>query len=291
MDTIPYLRDQASLLAEAKVKTRLGSTNRWTDAEYYTALNEVLLTWADHVKMPHIYTIASGWQASTYDYALPSYVRPPIRAELLRRIPYYEYEVESTTATWQEVPGYDVKPDGEGGQVLHLFAPPRSVDARIIYYSPNSRVPTTVPSTTGVLDDDDTSVQIDEAVDVDDVGFIKIGSEWMSYQGVTRGASTTTLNNLTRGLNGTTAAQHLNGVDVLWGVAADTLSLYKLLFDQWKAYLHAYYIQDGGTHETGRHEKAMGYYDQMAANYFATYRPQRRRGGLTLNRKTFAMMR
>jgi hypothetical protein len=287
--TIPYLRSQSDLLTEIKVLVRHSSGTRWSDAEYYTALNSVLYTWADNVKMPFLYTITNGWVASDYDYALPSYIRPPIFPQLLRRIPYYEYEVESTTSSWQDVIGWELEPDGDGGQVLRLFAAPRSDEARVGFFAPNSRVPTTIPTTSGSTASSATSVTLESAVEVDDVGFIKIGAEWMSYAGVDRGASTTTLNNLNRALNGTTAATHNTSSNVLWGVGMDTLSLQKLLFDQWRSFLHAYFIQDGGTHEIGRHEKGLGYYEQLATNFWPTYRPQRKRPRLTLSRKALLL--
>jgi hypothetical protein len=290
MDTIAYLRPQNDLLTEIKAKTRLGSTARWTDTEYKYALNEILMVWSDKVKFPHIYTITDGWQASDYDYALPRYVRPPIYPQLKRQMPYYDYAVESATHTWQDVPGYELEPDGSGGHVLRLFSPPRNVDARVIYYAPNSRVPTadTAPTTSGSTSSTATTMTIGSAVDVDDVGHIKVNAEYMAYTISERNASTTVLTLTERALYGSTAATHNTASSVYWCVAADTLSLYANLFDCWKAYLHAYFLQDGGTKEVARHEKALGLYEQKMANFLATYSPQRRRGGLTLNRKSFA---
>jgi hypothetical protein len=156
--SVPYLRTQSELLTEVKAKTRLGATARWDDDQYYYALNEVLYTWADYVKLPRIYTITGGFTASNYEYDLPVYIRPPLFPQLERRIPYYEYEIES-----------------------------------------------------------------------------------------------------------------------------------KLLFDQWRSYMAAYFIQDGGTHEISRYEKALGYYDQQAMNYFATYRPRTKQNKVSLSRKVFAL--
>jgi hypothetical protein len=287
--TIPYLRTQAELLTELGVLVRDTGSTRWTSAEKYNALNSVLYTWADHVKLPFIYTLTSGWAASDYDYTLPTYVRPPIFPQLLRRLPYTEYAVESGTTTWQDIPGWELEPDGSGAQILRVFAPARTLDARILFYAPNSRVPLTLPVTSGSTAADSTTVLLSTVVDVDDVGFIKIDSEWMSYAGITRGTTTTTLNNIVHALNGTTAAVHNTGATVTWGIGMDTLSLQSLLFAQWRAALHEMFIQDGGTHETERHEKALGLYSQMALNYWAQYHPVRKRYGLTLNRKSYQL--
>jgi hypothetical protein len=288
--TIPYLRTQTELLTEVKVLVRHSVSTRWSDAEYYSALNGVLYTWAEHVKMPFVYTLSGGWLAHDFDYALPSYIRPPIFPQLLRKVPHDDYVTDSLTSTWQDIPGWELEPDGSGGNVLRLHAPPRTQEARVLFYAPNSRVPTgSLPTTSGEISSTATSVVLGSAVDIDDVGHIKINAEYISYAGVTRAASTTTLLNLVRGLNGSAAATQATASTVTWCVGMDTLGLMRLLFDQWISYLHAYYLQDGGTHETDRHEKSMGYYAQLAMNFWPTYAPVRKRHKLTLNRKSYML--
>jgi hypothetical protein len=287
--SIPYLRTQAELLTEMKVKTRLGTPARWTDPEYLHALNEVVYTWSDHVKLPRLYTLPEGWRPSQYEYALPSYIRPPLIPQLLRRRPYTDYAVEATTASWQDLPGWETEGNATGGLTLRPHAPPHGLQGRVLYYTPNSRVPLTVPVTSSTVNPTDTIVSLTGAVDVSDCGHIKIEAEYMSYAGVLRDAATTTLTNIVHGLYGSTAATHLPGVQVQWVIAMDTMSLQALLFNQWRAYMAAYFLQDGGSHELSRFEKSLGYYDSLAANYFMTYKSQRRRPGLTLNSKTYAL--
>jgi hypothetical protein len=286
---IPYLRSQSDLLTELGVKVRDASHARWTSAEKYTALNEVLMSWAEKVKLPHVYTITGGWVAGTYEYALPAYVRPPIFPELLRQQPDLAYTNLGTTTNWQPVVGWELESDGAGGQIIRLYAPPRTLEGQVVFYSPNSRVPTTVPTTSGSTSSTATTMTIGSAIDVDDVGYVKCEAEWMAYYGVTRASATTTLNNLVRGLYGTTTATHNSGSSVYWGVALDDMRLHAMLLDGWKAYLHAYYLQDGGTHETGRHEKALGLYEQKMAAFWPMYSPHRKTLGLTLNQKVFAL--
>lgn len=290
--TIPYLRTQGSLLDELRIKVRGDEGERWDNPlEYYTALNEVLYVWADQVKMPHVYTIPGGYLASIYEYTLPNYLRPPFYPELLRRVPYYDYTVESLTERWQPAPGWEVVGNGAGGQVLRLYSPPRNVEGQVGFYSPNSRVPVTIPETSGSTSSTATTMTLGSAVDVDEVGHVKVDSEILAYYGVTYNASTTVLNNLIRGLNGTTAATHDTAREVQWCIGVDTPALWGLLFDMWKSRLHAYYMQDGGTHETGRHEKGMGYYDQKEINFWARYKPRRQSQDITLNQKAFALRR
>lgn len=289
--SLPYLRSQADLLTEIKVKVRHAGGTRWSDAEYYTALNEVLMTWGEKVKLPHVYTLSGGFVAGTYEYALPTYARPPLYPELKRSIPYNNYIADSITSTWQDVPGYELISDGAGGQVLRLYSPPRTVLGQVGFYSPNSRVPTTIPTTSGSTASSATTMVIGSAIDVDDVGYVKVESEYIAYYGVTRGASTTTLNNLVHGLYGSTAATHNSGTSVYWCVALDDLRLHAMLLDGWKAYLHAYYLQDGGTKEISRHEKALGLYEQKIANFWAGYHPVRKATPISLNQRAFALRR
>ena len=284
----PYIRSQSDLLAELNVLVRDGSNTRWTAAEKYAALNQVLMTWAELVKLEHIYTISGGWQAATYEYALPSYVRPPIYPELLRRVPDIAYTVLGVTTKWQDVPGWELVSDGNGGQVIRLSAPPRTLDGQVAFYSPNSRVPTTIPVTSGSTSSTATTMLISTAIDIDDVGYIKCESEYIAYYGVTRGASTTTLNNLIRGLNGSTAATHAGGSSVYWCVGVDDLRLWRLLFDQWKSSLAELFLQDGGTHERAAYQQNLGFYSQLAANFWAGYSPKRRSSGPIANPRVSA---
>jgi hypothetical protein len=291
MDTaIPYLRSQDSLYAEIKVLMRDSGPTRWTAAEYYTALNQVLMTWADKVKFERVYTITDGWQAGTFEYTVPSYVRPPVFAEQLRRIPHDDYGlINPTTTRWQPVQGWELVANTTGGQAIRLYAPPRTMEGRVVWYAPNSRVPTTVPTSSGSTAADATTMLLGSAVDIDEVGIVKCESEYIGYAGVDRGSATTTLNNLARGLNGSAAATHAGSSSVYWCVAMDDMRLMRLLFDQWRSALHAYFIQDGGVHETQRHEKGMGYYDSLAMNFWPTYRPTRRTHDLVLNQRSYLL--
>lgn len=281
--TTPYYRTQTELLADIEALLRDSSNNRWSEAEIYRAINQALMTWHDYVKLERTYTITDGWQANTYEYTLPAYVRPPIYPEMRRSVPYFEYALESATRRWQEIPGWELV-----GNQLRVYAPPRTQDAQIVFYAPNSRVPLTIPTTNAQIDSDDTSVTMGSAVDIDDVGAVKINAEYIGYMGVTRAASTTTLLNLTRALNGSTAATHNSSSNVTWCIGVDTMSLYELLYNQVRAILMSLPLSDGGVHERSIYEKMLGYYQQLATAYWPTYSPQRRTPRLTLSRRALA---
>lgn len=287
MDTQVYLRSQTELLAELEARLRDTGNVRWTDAEIYQALNDTLDTWSSKVLLPYLYTISGGWLSSTYAYALPAYVRPPLYPEVEREVPYRDEDIPAMAKTWQPIAARS-ETDGAGGLVLRLMTPAQDAEGRVRFYAPNGRVPTTVPTTSGSTASTATSLTLGSAVDVDDVGHVKINAEWLSYAGVTRGASTTVLDNLVRGLYGTTAATHNTGSSVAWGVGADSRTLWQQLRDQTQANCYRMQIGDGSVHETGRYEQYMNYYQTRADQFWTTYRPQRPAPRLLPNRRLYA---
>jgi hypothetical protein len=286
---IPYLRSQVELLSEIKALTRNGSSNsRWSDAEFYRALNETLYAWADDILFPRIYEIPGGVDGSTYEYLLPRYVRPPYIVQFKERTDAYDYPIsDELVRTWNDIPTAHEVYATDDGYSLHLYAPPRQTAARVVYFCPNGSVPLITPNTSLSMTNTSNQVTMIGSHLVGEQGYVKIGAEWMSYDGITDLGTTTTLHNLTRGINNTLPSSHTNNTPVAFGVAFDTPSLMGLLMDGWRANLHALFIQDGGTHETGRHEKALGLYQQKVANYATIYSPKRRGGRLRLGRGTF----
>lgn len=285
MDTQPYLRSQTELLADCEARLRDTGNARWSDAEIYRALNDALLFWNDRVSVPHIYTITGGWLSNTFEYSLPNYVRPPLRAEVRRPMPYQEFGVNAGTVyNWQVIPT-TTEPDGAGGLKLRLEAQPHTLEGRVVWMAPNSRMPTTVPTTSGSTDAAATSMVLGSAVDCDSTGYVKVNAEWLFYAGVTRAASTTTLLNLVRGLYGTTAATHSTSSSAAWGVAMDDLSLLRQLYDQAFAYLHSLYLTDAAQSEKSTHEKMMLHYQQRADAFWQTYAPKRQAPKFLLTRK------
>lgn len=284
--TIPFLRSQTELLADIEAQMRDTNNERWSEAEIYRAINQALLTWKDKVTNPFVFTITGGWLGSDYDYVLPNYVRPPLYPQLKRLVPYNEYDIlDSSTSTWQNLVGWELESDGAGGLAIRWSGPPRTLDGRVLFYAPNSRVPLTLPVTSGSTAADATTVVLSTVVDVDDVGFVKIEGEYKAYAGLTRGTSTTTLLNIVPALYGTSAAVHDSGSTVTWCVGVDNMGLYYLLYRQVKALLNEYKLVHGGVQETSRYEKMMGYHQGMADTWFATYKPSRPSPKLVLNRK------
>lgn len=281
----PYLRTQAELLADIQADgytTALG----WSTAEVYRAMNRALGDWQKRVLIARLYTITGGWVAGTYAYTLPVYIRRPIQPQLYRSRPYDDEINITSDQSWQDVPGWVEEPDASGALVLRVTMHPYTIEGRVIWYAPNSRVPTgTAPTTNAECSSTATSLTMGSAVDVDDVGWVKVEAEWMSYSGITRASATTTLTNLVRAQNGTAAATHASSSSVVWGVAVDDLGLYEQLTDQTKAHLHALMLTNTSVHETGRHERLMQFYGQKAQSFWDGYASQKPPFRMVLDRR------
>ena len=275
MTTTPYLKSQADILADLQVLMRDPTPTRWTAVEFYHALNRGLDQWWDRVMIENVYTVSGGWVSGTYEYSLPSYITEPVRPQVLRTRPIYpDLRIDdTTTTTWIDVPGYKVVPDGDGTLSLKLLVVPYSLEGQILWWTENGHVPTTLATVNTQLEVAATSLIADGELDVGESGWVKIGAEWMGYAGLTRAAATTTLNNLVRGVNGTTDAQHIATANIEWGIAADKPSLWRQLYDQIVTHLHEYYLTDASARERDHHERQVSFYQKRADVYWESYVP------------------
>lgn len=275
---LPYVRTQLELLAELRRRMRDPEGNRWTDEEIYTAINDALLTWHKRVSIPHLYTLSAGWVAGTASYALPSYIRGPIDPQQRRYSSNYPYSLSGNEApTWVDMPAFTVEPDGSGGQVLRLDFNPATDDARIIWWMYNGPVPLSVPALNATITSASTSLVLSTAVsEIDEAGYIKIDSEWIHYAGASIGSATTTLSNLLRAVNGTTAATHTSTTSVYWGVGSHRGDLYGQLYNHCRGFLHGLFLTDGAESEKTHHERQAMYYSDMATRFWRGYMPNRK---------------
>jgi len=170
-------------------------------------------------------------------------------------------------------------PNTAGGQTLHirdsLTDLGSSSDARIIFRARNSPAPVTDPTLSSQCLLTATTAVLGAAVDVGDVGWVKMEAEWIQYAGVTRAASSTTLNNLVRGLWGTTAATHAaTTTTVYWGISAPKIELFPQLYDQVMSYMHEMFITDGSPKEQETHERMMLFYEERVSRYWRRHVPR-----------------
>lgn len=273
---IPYLRTQTELLSDVRARMRDPNGARWSNAEVYMVMNEALLSWASRVSIPHLYTLSDGWVDGHSDYYLPPYIRGSIDPQQRYYNGLYPVQ-EDFTDTWTDIQAFTVEPNGSGGQTLRLDFVPRANEARIIWWMPNSQLPTTLPTlATSINADDDDLALVGDIADIEDAGYIRIGTEWLHYAGVQREGTNTILNNLLRGLQSTTAVAHLSGATVAWGVGVHRTDLYGQLYDTVRGLLHGLFLTNAAESERAHHERMALYYEQRAKEYWRGYVPQRK---------------
>jgi hypothetical protein len=275
-----FLRDQTTILADAKARLRDAANARWSDAEIYKAINDALLTWHGRVSVPNIHTISGGWLNGDLDYTLPSYVNSStIIPQMKRTVPYgwWGQVTIDDSQTWTDVVGWSIEPDALGGRVLRFDIPPFSSEGRILWYGINGPMPLTLPTLSIEHGATDNGIHLGGVVDCPDHGYVKIGSEWIQYSGVDRSGIETGLANAVRGLSyGTGADEHSAGVSVSWGVAMPRLELYRTLLDQAFVFLHELYLTDAAPRETQLHQQMVSFYQARIDRFWRTWIPVRR---------------
>jgi hypothetical protein len=283
-----YLRDQTTILGDVEARLRDTANARYVDAEIYRAINDALLTWHGRVSVPNVHTISGGWVASTNEYTIPAYVNPAtVIPQMKRTVPYslWGQLASDISQQWTDIPGWTIEPDGSGGNVLKFDIPPYSTEGRLLWFGINGPVPATIPAVGTEQSAAATTLVLSSAVDCIDNGFVKCGSEWMQYSGVTRGASTTTLNNVLRAYDGgAVAAIHAVAATVAWGVAMPRLELYRTLLDQAMVFLHELYLSDASPKEIQVHQQMVSFYQARIDKFWRSWVPQRR-ARLVLDRR------
>jgi hypothetical protein len=268
------VRTQRELQQDLEGLVRDTSNKRWTDPEFYRAMNQGLREWAGRVRYPMVYTIPDGWSSTAYEYTLPDYIEHNVQPQQKRFV--NEWQVyPSADDTWVDLHNWHIEPNSSGGRSLRLDYLPYAGDGRILYWVENGPVPITVPVLSAGIDADDTTLTLASKPTIGRVGYVKADSEWMSYQGYTEAASTLTLTNLTRGLLGTTAASHLSAASVYAGIAADDTGLYQQLADNTMQFMMRFWLMNTSSREAGQYEKLLLLYQEQANRYWKRYAPKR----------------
>lgn len=273
MYTQPYLLTAADLVPGMRLRMRdpSGPDKRWRDDEYRFTLNEVLQQWHERVRLPALYNLPNGFGIGVFEYDIPNYIRPPLTVELRREyfsLLFERQDGDTSSHTWKAVGGWRLEPNGSGGQKLRMHNYPFDVEGRIIYYVTNGPVPTDDPQLSADIDEDDTTLTVNDDPNVADVGWVRVDSEWLQYSGVQRASGSLTLQNLVRGLYGTTAASHLAGATVYWGVAVDSQALWGQLRDMWELELHRLYLTDASEGERRRHQEQASWLAQRITDFW-----------------------
>lgn len=280
MDINPILRNQFELLTGLKQRLRDTAGQRWSAIEIYNAINDVLAYWGRRCLVPQMYSLSSGFTTGVFEYSLPWYITPPLDVQHKRVLNTYIdgrpiYAGNSPVSTWEDVPGWSLEPDGLGGQKLRLEVNPWPVEGRVIWWAQNGPIPTAIQHLNAGISAIDTQLTIAGTPAIGGSGYVKIGAEWLAYSDFTPGATTTTLKNLLRGLNGTTAALHSTQDNVYWGVAMPVATYFWQLEQQVYACLHNLYMTNAAPQETQGHIFQVRWYQQLADEFWKTTTPQR----------------
>jgi hypothetical protein len=272
---VPILRLQTEI--ESELEALLGDGAAvWTDAQRYRAINQALSVWQGRVLVPYVYTLTDGWEAEEYSFDLPDYIDGPIDPQILRSSLDWPYiAITGDLSTWVDMEGYSLEANTTGGQTLRLHYTAYASEGRILWWGHNGPVPTTIPVLNDGITAASTSLTLTTKPTIGRSGYIKIESEWMQYAGVTEGATTLTLTNLVRGVQGTTAAIHNSGTAVTWGIAMDRGELLLQLTYQATAHLWWAKAANPGAaqadHISGLYREAQ----QQAKTFWKSYVPAR----------------
>lgn len=257
---------------------------RWTQGELYSAISDAVLRWSGRVAVPYVYTVTGGWSSGVYEYALPIYMGRRIQPQRKVSVPYVS-EGQNSQYVWADVLGWEVEPDGSGGQVLRLAFNEgntgSAADGRILWWGENGPLPrsasTGYPQANHTLGADvtanDSYLTLDGRYFVPQVGYISLGNQWLQYNGYSTVSGATRLLNLVWAIDGTEAASVSSGAAVLWGVAMPVMSLLENLYNQALANAYAYSLTDVNESDRQRQEWNMRYYQQMADEFWQRWTP------------------
>jgi hypothetical protein len=250
-------------------------TPRWTDAEMYRAINHALLTWQGRVRVPHVYTLTSGWAAGTFEYVLPDFISSDAIQPQMRAENAYDL-LRLSSENWVDIPGYVVEPNASNQRVLRFTISPYSTEGRIIWWGSNSLLPLTVPTLSGQSLAENNYIDLTNVVDCGDYGWALLDTHWIQYAGIERFTSKTVLKNVVRGLpQGTPNQTHLGATACKFGVAMPKLELYRVLLDQAIVHLHELYLGNASPKENQTHQEMIGFYTARVDKFWKNWNPPR----------------
>ena len=276
MKLAPALYTQSALALEIKRRMRDTANDRWTDEEIYDAINDALADWEGRVQVPRYYDIS--FTSGTYEYTLPSYIDTAhLDVQIKRTIWGLDTETgEEWEEVYEDLTSWYVIPSSTGGMTLVIENIIESTDGRIIWWGYNGAVPVIEPTVKTAIDSDDTQLVLSGLVTgIGKAGYVKVDEEWMSYSGYEDDGTNTTLSNLVRGLDDTTADAHTADTVVSFGIAMPNERLRRLLFDQVAARMHALFLTNAAPNEQEHHERLMGFYENRVKDFWRTWIPLR----------------
>jgi hypothetical protein len=283
---LPNLMKQSDVAALILRRMNVTAGTRFTTAQTYLAMNNALMLMGERARTPFQYTFT--FVSGTREYTLPTYIDgDAITVQWKSAVYPWNLITNDDTSerVWDTIALWHIYPDATGTRVLRLDVDPPDTDGRIIYWTPPYPIPTpstgTLPVSSAEISSSATSVTLTTKPTLGRNGYIKLDAEWMEYHGYTEAATTYTLTNLVRGIQGTTAATHVITSTVEWGIAVDNPILFTILQSETIAELCGLYMLNPGTdagkyEDMWRREKQIAYESWMkvSSNRPAMSRPR-----------------
>lgn len=271
------LRTISSIVSSLRITIRDASAERWNDAELWTILNDAVYEWHGRVSFPAVY--AAGYIDVETEITLPYYIQGDVEPQHRDYANYDTAGVQTDISgeeVWKGIPMYELLENQDGVRTLVVPASTRYTEIQLVYWATNGPFPyadADVPS--GGWTSSATSLTIDMSADepIPDVGYIKCGTEYMFYAGVTYGSGSVTLSNVERGVYNSTAATHSADAAVYWCIAVHDMNLLTQLKQSCLAKLHGLFLTDASPKETETHTWLMRWYTQQAQDYWRRYTP------------------
>ena len=258
-----YLRSYPELLADIEVRFRDTGNARWSEAEIVACLNRALEQWDGRVSTPVTYDVTSS--VTGYEVAIPRWLNN-VDFEPCRYLDEYDGYVP--------YPAWQTRLDDDAKTMYLSFPGYQAAETvRLLFHMRNSKAPATAPTLSGNHAADATSFTLSGAVDVGELGFVKINSEYILYR-VAQNITPTVLGSISRGLANTVAAAHSTGATVNWAIGVPHMALFENLRDQACAYLHEMFLNDGSQRERSKHESMVSYYQQKADGFWRRHAPR-----------------
>lgn len=274
-----FARSQLQLRTDILTLLDDTSNARWTDAQVYTAINQALAMWGGRVLVPHLYQPASyAWSNDTYEYALPAWMDEKyIQPQMKRKIPTDAHTVPYNTETWVDVPGWNVEPTETEGRKLRFTTIPFAVDARIIYWSQQPQVFTTIPTfSSNFLSASTTASFTANATNsYPGIAYFKTEDEFFLGTFSTRIAGYITYNVVTRGMFNTFTDTANSGTSVYVAVVVPEERLFVQLMDQAMAILHRMRFALAAPEERDVHSQMVQLYQSQADKFWRSWTPNR----------------
>lgn len=252
----PQLYAQQELLAYIRNMARdTQERRRYTDEEIYRCLDLALMRWGKY-RSPYILPVDGAQGARRIP--LPDYVDGRIQVQ------------GGYGGAWRTLQGWRVTHDAERGEglVLELGRSPSVEGLRVVWYVPPPSIPVQLPRLSEEASPDARQIEISRPADFTPAraGWVLVGNdEWVFYGGYSPSAQSLRLDNLERGLHGTPATAHAEGVEVGVGVAIGQEAERYLLAALTMSQMHALWMTDGSNQERDHHATMIRYWDEQAA--------------------------